>query len=179
MGQALAHLSYVSSMHCDLSVIVAEGSTASCRNRLVLGAMEAEASHILFVDADNVFPPNGLVRLLQRDKDIVGATYSRRAPPYIVLGGWEQPIDGLAKAKSMPAGFLLIKTEVFGKIEPPWFADTFDWSRRSPENVVGLVSDDVYFGHKAEAAGISSYVDLDVTAEMGHIGEIIATCTKN
>lgn len=178
MGQALAHLTYVSTMHCDLGVLIAEGTTAPCRNRLVLSALQAKTSHVLFVDADNTFPADGLAQLLSHNKDIVGACYMRRAEPYTMLGVWGEQIKGtpLAPAKQLPGGFLLIKTSVFGRIEPPWFHEPVFWDTRTAENVTGTQSDDCYFCEKAIAAGFKLFVDLNVTQFMGHIGEINVKC---
>ena len=176
MGQCLAHLSYVSTMYCDLSVMIAEGSIVSCRNRLVLGALEAKASHLLFIDADNTFPADGLARLLKHDKDIVCASYARRKPPYAVLGEWINNGTNLVPATKAPAGFLLIKTGVFEKINPPWFTEPIDFSMRTENNILGQTSDDIYFCDQAIKAGLQIWIDLEITTQMGHIGEIVATC---
>jgi hypothetical protein len=176
MGQALAHLSYVSSAHCDFSVMIAEGSIVSCRNRLALGAIEAKSSHLLFIDSDNTFPADGLARLLTHDRDIVGASYARRNPPYSVLGEWVNNGTDLVPATKVPAGFLLIKTRVFEKIAAPWFLEPIDFSMRTEHNIIGQTSDDIYFCEQALKAGFEIWLDLSITTQMGHIGEIVATC---
>jgi hypothetical protein len=178
MGQSLAHLTFVSASHCDIGVVIAEGTTAPCRNRLVLSALNAKTSHVLFVDADNTFPADGLTRLLAHDKDIVGAGYMRRAEPYTMLGVWGEPLPDkpLAPAQQLPGGFLLIKNSVFERLQPPWFHEPVFWELRNAQNVTGTQSDDCYFCEKAIAAGFKIFVDLSITAQMGHIGEVLVRC---
>jgi hypothetical protein len=179
MGQCLAQLTMASIAACGLTILIAEGSIVSCRNRLALGALESGASHLLFVDSDNTFPPQGLGRLLLHDKDIVGATYARRREPFTVIGEWTNNGTDLVPATKLPTGFLLIKTDVLKALEPPWFVEPIDWSMRTSNNVIGMTSDDIYFCSKAIVAGFQPWIDLGLTEQVGHIGEIVATCKKN
>src|SRR5690606_9736623 len=37
-----------------------------------------DVSHVFFMDADMQFPPDALLRLVERDKDVIGGTYFAR-----------------------------------------------------------------------------------------------------
>lgn len=108
------------------------------RNDLVRASLEAEADYVLFVDTDMVFPADALVRLINRQKEIVGCVYNKRVPPYETMGQLttpqgvtpEQAVSlsrkgGLWEATMLPGGMILIKTEVFRKLHWPWFYETY------------------------------------------------------
>lgn len=135
------------------------------RNICVTQAVETNASHLFFVDADVEFPPDTLVKLLHADKDIIGATYNKRSwPPRPILDIRKEDMpDGLCKSNAMPTGVLLIKTDVFRKITQPWFAYQFT------EGQEEWVGEDIYFCRKATQAGFEIW--CDPTIDVKHIGE--------
>ena len=138
------------------------------RNECVAAALHIKATHVLFLDSDMVFPLDTLKRLLAHDKDIVGALYSRRRPPFDPNGlPWpgSAPTGGLQRMKNLPAGCLLIKTRVFEKIAKPWFS-----TRNEGENIVG---EDICFCENATKAGFEIWQDITLSREVGHIGERI------
>jgi hypothetical protein len=51
------------------------------RHRLVAEALAWEADHMLWLDADHVFPPDALLRLLAHNLPAVGCNYPRRFAP--------------------------------------------------------------------------------------------------
>src|SRR4051812_43515959 len=63
-------------IHCKGSIV------AVVRNQCAAAAQMIKATHLLFLDSDMTFPLDVLKRLLAHNKDVVGATYSRRAPPF-------------------------------------------------------------------------------------------------
>jgi len=84
---------------------------AIARNNGVARAQELGADFLLFLDSDMVFPRSTLLRLIAHGRDIVGATYLRRTPPYTILGarlsdtiGEDAP--GLAEMQHLPTGCL-------------------------------------------------------------------------
>jgi hypothetical protein len=119
------------------------------RNDLAQRALEMNADYCLFIDSDLVFPPDALVRLLSHNKDIVGATYNKRVPPYETLGklkGAAPSIEvlqkgGLYEADYLPGGFMLIKTEVFKKLSWPWFFECFNRQGTPMESFIGMMND--------------------------------------
>ena len=137
--------------------------------------------HVLH-NSDMTFPYGGLQRLLAHDKDIVGAFYNRRMPPYTTVGHLLHPADvskgGLHRADIMPHGFVLAKREVYEKLPPPWYSEGYDPVYANADDPDGSVGEDVSFSRKAVAAGIEIWCDADLTFEVGHIGEIVVPCLR-
>ncbi len=123
-------------------------------------------THLLWIDGDMVFPGDALLRLLAHDKDIVGANYRQRTPPYRHVGAYLDGTDrhlmepGLHKMLQLPTGLLLTKMDVYRKLPFPWFKPS--WSRDEAR-------DDVYFCHLARANGYDVWCDNDLTKEVKHI----------
>ncbi len=148
-------------------VINCKGSiVAVVRNQCVAAAQMIKATHLLFLDSDMTFPLDVMKRLLQRDKDIIGATYSRRAAPFNPTG---MPLagaaieNGLRRMKVVPTGCLMIKMHVFDKLPKPWFSD-----RVEGEQILG---EDFHFCERAAAAGFEIWEDTALSREVGHIGQ--------
>ncbi len=99
---------------------------AIARNNGVRKAQEFGVDYILFLDSDMIFPRTTLHRLLLHQKDIVGATYTKRVQPFPVLGAALEASPtfderGLFEMKHLPAGCLLIKMSVFSALSEPYF----------------------------------------------------------
>jgi hypothetical protein len=107
-----------------------QAGIADSRNTLVRSALEIGADYLFWVDSDMAFEPTGMLRLLEHDKDIVGATYPRRVPPYIING---RPVKGaifeedLQEMEFLPFGFMLVKADVFRTLPEPWFFESYPW----------------------------------------------------
>jgi hypothetical protein len=144
---------------------------AQARNNGVELARSFGADFIFFLDSDMLFPPTALCRLLLHGKDIVGATYTKRVPPFGVLGTQlaEQPavLSGeLLEMQRIPAGCLLIKMSVFDKISKPYFRFEIDASGE-------IVGEDYVFCDRAREAGFQIWCDAVMSREIGHIGQNI------
>lgn len=155
------------------------------RDAAAKAATEDGFTHLLFLDADNVWPTDVLERMLaHHDKGIVGGLYVQKGEPYApvalhkgfvaegstvtqylhdneAIGAKElRPVDVLGM------GCTLVPTEVFTKIgERPWFTyenDDHGWP---------LVSEDVPFCRKAQAAGYGIW--LDPTILCGHVTSMV------
>ena len=114
------------------------------REELTIKAIEGGFSHLMMIDSDMIFPPNGINVLISRNVDIAYGTYNRKNRNY-------------ADRLDAPAGFLLINLEAVKKIKVPRFQCDF-----------GL-GEDTYFFRKAREAGLT--VVCDETLEIGHIGK--------
>lgn len=137
------------------------------RNLLVERALPAGAQHVLFIDSDMRFSPDSLNSLLEHKKDIIGANYRERKRdlPTASFKGeriYSKDKTGLQQAGVVGMGFCLIKAEVFYSLEPPWFSTPWAGERH--------ITDDVYFCHKAAAAGYFIWIDHDVSHNVRHIG---------
>jgi len=140
------------------------------RNQCVGAAQAMKATHLLFLDTDMVFPADTLKRLMAHDKDIVGATYSKRAAPFHPLtitedGKLEQITSGLCRVKLLPTGCMLIRLGIFDKLSAPYFNLGTEGGQ--------LLGEDYYFCEHARAAGFALWCDGDLSSQLGHAGQKI------
>lgn len=143
------------------------------RNKIVDAALTSGATHLLFIDSDIQFDPSAVNALLKQDKDIIGGLYYRRQPPHyptinqvegdklIVPGSF--PKDKPFEVFAVATGFMLIKTSVLRKLEPPYFYYGNFHGR--------AMGEDVYFCWKAQKKGIKIW--CDPTLNLGHVGEYV------
>lgn len=139
-------------------------SIAHLRNFAVQVALDQGAEAILWIDSDMVFPPDALARLLRHEREMVGATYRRRGPPYTALGkitGVAGP-DGLAAADHLPGGLILVRRHVYEAVAAPWYQDRYE----------PAATEDVTFCEAARATGFDIWCDVALTAEVQHVGSI-------
>lgn len=144
------------------------------RNNLVKMALELQAEYVLWLDSDMVFPSSTLTRLLSHKKDIIGCNYMRRSLPlktvtYTDIRNWDSwvPLDteqDLIEVDGTGMGCLLMKTEVFNRIEKPYFKFTYQ-----------TVSDD-YLGEDfnliqdLKKLDYKVYIDSVLSREIKHLG---------
>jgi len=143
---------------------------AIARNNGVQLAQDFGAHYLLFLDSDMMFPENTLWRLLMHRQDIVGATYTKRVPPYPTLGtvlGGSVALapPGLVEMARVPTGCLLIKMSVFERLQRPYFH--FDVNPQNGE----IIGEDYIFCDRARAAGFRIWCDPVLSHEIGHIGQ--------
>lgn len=168
---------------------------AKNRNNVVDMASEAKASHLLMIDSDQTFPANGLERLLNHDKDIVGATTCRRVGDD--LSPVAEPIDRssikpfqqLVPMKLVGFPFMLIKMSVFEKMRKPYFADPPRWMMATmfpscfefdaPVTATDLVQEDDYFCINARRLNYEVLCDMTLSMEIGHIASKPYFITQN
>lgn len=164
-----------------LSIVSGGYKPLSC-NKQVQTAKEQGCTHIMFIDADMIFPSSGIIRLIDHDKDIVGANYNvrgnpsrdpgreftikptdpRKTPKHLKgqITTFEMPAN-LFKVWSLGLGFVLIKMSVFDKLDKPYFNDY-----ESPEGEHH--TEDVEFFTKCQDRGIDVW--CSPTIRVGHIG---------
>lgn len=168
------------------------------RNIIVEEARKQGATDIMWLDADSVFPINGLLRLLNHDKDIACATTCRRKgndrraiatvdEGYVALPG--RKLDSL-KLVGFP--FMLTKMSVFDKLDeyfkgivpqdsysklgekPPYFAEPPRWMVPDVDTSNDkLIGEDEYFCHFARKAGMEIFCDPALSMEIGHVGSTV------
>jgi hypothetical protein len=80
-----------------------------------------ESTHLMFIDADIGWEPWHLLVMLNRDVDVIGGLYPMKSMPikWCVNGfeGAEEGPDGLQEVTKTGTGFMLIKREVFEKLD--------------------------------------------------------------
>jgi hypothetical protein len=145
------------------------------------GTFVAGTGLFLAHNSDMVFPPETIERLLNHDKDVVGAFYNKRVPPYDTVGHLIGQPDvspgGLYRADVMPHGVVLVKREVYEKLPQPWYFESFDPAFATEDDPCGMIGEDVNFSRECVKAGIEMWCDADLTFAVGHIGEQVIGCT--
>ena len=138
-------------------------------------AFSYKFDYILRMD-DDIWgiPDNAFSKLLEADKDVIGAAYPLRTFPYSfaafdrtdktksLCDTWliqqldlrEVNPNGIQPVDIVGFGLTLIKTEKFRFLERPMFKN------------LGTIPDDTYFAQKCLDNGIQQYVDFDV--KMAH-----------
>lgn len=154
----------------DIVVVNTKSSiVAIARNNAVRRAQEVHADFMLFLDSDMKFPRNALVDLLRHDRDVVGATYSKRTEPFHPLGcrvpGSELADEGrLMRMKHLPTGCMLIRMSVFDELTKPYFRFDVD------EATGGICGEDYVFCERVIGLGRDVWCDLVLSLAMGHLG---------
>jgi len=160
------------------SVLINEKSAVLQRSRqtLVNRALSQEASHLLFLDSDMIFPPDTALRLLAHKVDIVGVAAAKRRPPFtpsaLTLQGEPlvfSPGDGLVEAGSIGLAGTLIRAEVFRQIGKPWFPVT--WQGEDDSGADLWTGEDYGFCEKVRQAGLQISVDAQLSYQFGHLGQ--------
>ena len=127
------------------SFLFNESLITRARNYLVDEFLRSDSTHLLFIDSDISFQPKDVIALLALDRDVIGGPYPKKAikwksvktaltkNPDIDLGVLEKvagdyvfnPVKGTAQftvtepleVMEIGTGFMMIKREVFGKME--------------------------------------------------------------
>lgn len=154
------------------------------RNGLVKDAQKAKATHILFVDADQVCPASTIHRLAKHHKLAVGCNVATKLMPPDTRPTARNKDDkwwggtpvytrsdskGLEKVWRLGTGVMLFDMQVFEEIPKPWF------QLKYREDVEEDTGEDWIFAEKLEAAGIDIWLDHDLSKGVGHVGEAIYT----
>lgn len=144
---------------------------ASHADQLIHGAQAAVkngSTHLGIIEHDHRFPADAFVRLRERDLPIVGANYRQRQRLAWAATTETQTIGsrgrtGVEPVLTVGMGVWLCKIEVLKALPMPWFSNEWSdiWGRHS--------TCDVHFGRYAAAHGFQSYVDHDLSQEVGHI----------
>ena len=146
-------------------------------NRNIIVRTLLENQHwewLWFMDDDHVFDGDLVLRLLERDVDIIQPLVSTRKAPFqpyayewdatensYVSMDWPQlQPDGIQQVDAVGCGGMLVRRRVFEAMSDPWFEE----GKTSAEHI----GEDLYFCTKARELGFGIYVDLD--NKMGHMG---------
>ena len=152
----------------------AEGTEVpQSRYGLALQAIKEPVTHLLWLDDDMELPGDCVHRFLDAGKDIVGANYRRRRPPYLgtATSLADAVVDsvgqvGLERVRSIGFGCALVRREVFEAIPQPWFLCHWDPA------VEGYYTEDVYFCDRAREVGFEVWVDHGLSRDVAHIGTV-------
>jgi predicted O-methyltransferase YrrM len=141
------------------------------RNKIVRSMLNSDAEWLLFLDDDQAFAPDLLLRLLSHNQDVVAGLYTQRVAPfapimydkrrgkqYVPVVLPDHPNGGLVPIVAAGTGAMLIRRAVLEAMADPWFAH-------------GEASEDLLFCSRALDLGVPIYGDLD--AQVGHMMTII------
>lgn len=207
LSQALIHLYSCNIYDPDGNKLEVETDTfmVSCsmltesRTRLVAEAVAWGATHMLWLDADHVFPHDTIPRLLARNADVVGANYARRCIPTaptaaktvtedeqqdyrnLVYTTMEKATGDLVEeVDHIGFGVCLINMRVFDALQEYAeehgdgnFLPLFEFTHAPGKS--GPIGEDVFFFRKVREAGCKVFVDHALSWEVGHIHEMIMT----
>jgi hypothetical protein len=147
---------------------------ANQQNHLAREFLKTDADWFWLVNDDQIYDPRTLARLLGHDKDVVIPLCLEKNPPHRPLI-YDAPgkdglhayrylrkgDKGLQRVYSSGGGGLLVKRRVFEAIDDPW------WDQRMVKNEQGLsqlMSEDMPFCEKVNAAGFEIWCDFDWSA---------------
>jgi hypothetical protein len=152
-------------------------------NSSIIKALNMGVDYIFLWEADMNIPPETLQYLIEDDKDVVSGLYFQKVYPNmpVAYNYMNHPVSkyvmscyyyyddgnpkkGLRPVDVVGAGCVLIKADVFKKIEPPYFK----FLKEDPGALDGnSISADNFFCRKLKDADIKVYLDTRIVC--GHI----------
>ena len=168
-------IQHCTKINLPTNVFMQTGSLISRqRQELAALALRSEATHILWLDSDMIFPPNVAEILLSHQLDIVACNYSTRSTPlkgvaYTKIGEWESWLrhdesQHLCEVEGVGMGCMLTRSNVFSRIPKPWFVVL--WT----EEFGDFIGEDFYFCKSLQQAGIKIFIDTVLSRQIKHIG---------
>lgn len=149
---------------------------AQQREHLLNGADQWGADKALWIDSDQTFPPDTLIRLVTRQVPVIGANIVRRQEPtfptaarldderaflFTTREKADAP-DPMEEVSRIGLGLTMVDMSFVRKAERPWFE-----FGRDPDG--GRVSEDQWFCRRLKAAGARIYVDHALSWKVGHL----------
>lgn len=141
------------------------------RETVLAGAIERQATHVLWLDTDMAFPADTAVRLAKHNRPIVACNCVMRDPRLLCTAVKDgQRVEtaasssGLERVDTVGPAVMLMRTDVVFGLARPWFEHGRNASG-------GDIGEDVMFCRRLTEAGHSIYIDHDLSKEIGHIGQ--------
>jgi hypothetical protein len=144
------------------------------RHNLIKKAIEVKSDYVLWIDSDMMFPPTVALRLLEHNKDVVACNYMRRSKPlktvaYTDLNDWNSWVpmelfDELVKVEGVGMGCMLMKLDVFDKIDKPYFEFGYK------EDTEDYYGEDFNLLEKIRKVGYEIFIDTQLSLMIKHVG---------
>ncbi len=160
-----------------------ECDVGHARNRYASMMLDDPAcTHLMFIDADMAFPHDGILRLLARNKPIVGGLYCKKndrcEPTMLPLDG--EPEGPFTRCLGLATGFMLIQRRVFEELRDRLpelcvqgnYVNVFETAVRAG----CFLSTDYNFCALYRSIGGDVWVDK--TIDLGHVGSRIYALKK-
>jgi len=162
--------------------------TAQERHNIAANEARYNYDKLLFMDTDQVYPPDYIERMLEHEEPVVTALNVSRYNPFeftiydftgeetkygnITLPTFNSvtPPDDrkVFECDMTGTGAMMLDQSVFEKLESPFFKDIFD-----ADGCSRLMPDDFYFCYNLHKAGIKVTVDQSIIVK--HIAKITAS----
>lgn len=138
--------------------------------------LKSDFDYIWWIDSDMKFPIDAPLKLLRRNKDIVGVNYRRRRFPNAnftgMMGSPGNYTEFITSDNSpamemidvLPHGCVLVKRHVYEKMPHPHYLQEF-----VPELNLEI-GEDIFFCQQAKKAGFEIWCDQELSKEVAHIG---------
>ncbi len=163
--------------NCDFNIVMGK-EIGLARNALAKAAVERGCKYLFFLGDDVVAPPHTLRQLIYRmenqpNVDVVGGVYCAKADPaaplvFVENGAgsyWDWKIGEFFRCTGLGMDCTLIRTSLFEKIPEPWFKTVDQDSFMDGKAQAEAWTEDLYFLHKAKAAGAGIWCDASVICE--------------
>lgn len=184
---------------CEVQKVIAP---YICRNRndLVMEARKLGVEYLLFLDNDMLVPSDVIEVLMGAGREVVCANYVTKSIPARSMcvnfeGGYVNTVPGKERYERVykaPTGCMLIRMDVFDRIERPWFhvpprgedlygvceggeaevhpvhkmyLEMFGWNVWKNSG-----GEDYWFCHLCDRAGVEVWVDHDLSMRVSHMG---------
>jgi Glycosyl transferase family 2 len=132
---------------------------------------QATGAWVWLMGDDHLFAPDLVMRLLECDLDMVAPVCLLRSPPYAPIiyrtesddGSFELwpaselPTAGVHPVAACSMAGMLIRRQVFAEMRYPWF--------EVGQIQTDQLGEDLWFWHKARLAGLTPYVNCDLTID--------------
>lgn len=144
----------------------------NARNNIVEAFLNSDCTHLFFVDSDTIPQLDAMKRLLAHDLPIVSGltpiveldeekqNYYRKWNCVGMDDNHVSPNTGLVQVKGAGGSCLMIKREVFEKLDFPWFRFTY----KTDDGKECFVSEDIYFIINCLSKGIKAFADTTIIA---------------
>lgn len=147
------------------------------RESMIKAALDADCTHVLFVDDDMGFDRYCLNMALARQMPIVVGNYRRKAAPFAFTSVKKDENDNILELRTTEEsrsleecyyggfGFTLIESEVLKVVQSPRFLPGWDPKFET------YTTEDFPFYKRAKELGFPAYVDHDLSKKLRHQGQ--------
>jgi hypothetical protein len=132
------------------------------------------------MDADHVFPPDAMFRLMARDLPVVGCNYvMRQGPAEPVATGLDGrrlatvEAGGLQEGAALGLGVCLIKAPALAEAKRRLGPGGRLFETRLDDEGEMLIGEDTHFFNQLREAGLPVHLDHDLSWSIGHISETV------
>jgi hypothetical protein len=179
IGALLGDFPYTLQLTIQRGTYIAEG-----REMCLRAAIAAKSDYLVFIDTDITFPTDGIRKLIELKKDIVGGNYHEKRLPlqstvklkdfegkHVFYQGAADLPDAPFIAAAVATGFMAINLERLQQcMAPPYFAiDAEGRPWRAGHGTTDGPGEDIAFCIRANQAGMEVW--CDPTIKLGHLGE--------